>query len=276
MENVSKSVKSTDLTISIYIKTANHFPPLMNDHSTPLLMAITFMLLLVLINVNVTTISINAYGSSTSNQEWLDSFNLDDCDLSSSGANNYLILEPGHQLILEGQEDGEQLQLTITVLNETKIVNGTEAGIVEERESEDGELVEVSRNWFVVCRPTNDIFYLGEDVDVYEDGEVVNHEGAWEAGVNDARLGLIMPGKAELGLKYYQEVAPGVAEDRAEIIGLDKVLETPAGKFEQVLETEETNALEPDEKESKFYAPGIGLIQEETLKLIKYGNVTSK
>lgn len=168
-----------------------------------------------------------------------------------------------------------QIQLKISVLNETKIVNGIEARVVEEEETEDGEVVEISKNWFVVCKPVNDIFYLGEEVDIYEDGKIVNHEGAWEAGVNDARLGMIMPGKAELGSKYYQEVAPNVAEDRAEIVGLDKVIDTPAGKFEKVLETEETNALNPDEKESKFYAPGVGLIQEETLKLVRHGNTTS-
>jgi hypothetical protein len=181
-------------------------------------------------------------------------------------------LEPGYQLVLEGQEDGAQIQLKISVLNETKLVNGTEARVVEEQETEDGEIVEISKNWFVVCKPSNDIFYLGEEVDIYEDGKIVNHEGAWEAGANDARLGMIMPGNAELGLKYYQEFAPKVAEDRAEIVGLDKVIDTPAGKFEKVLETEETNALNPDEKESKFYAPGVGLIQEETLKLVRYGN----
>jgi len=75
-------------------------------------------------------------------------------------------------------------------------------------------------------------------------------------------------------MKYYQEIAPGVAEDRAEVVGLDNVLDTSAGQFDKVLETEETNALKPDEKESKFYAPGIGLIQEETFKLVKYGNDT--
>ena len=103
----------------------------------------------------------------------------------------------------------------------------------------------------------------------------MDHEGDWEAGLKDAKLGLIMPGKPEMGMKYYQEIAPGVAEDRAEIVGLDKILDTPAGRFDKVLETEETNALKPDEKESKFYAPGIGLIQEETLKLVKYGNSSS-
>jgi hypothetical protein len=184
-------------------------------------------------------------------------------------------LEPGYQLVLEGQEDGAQIQLKISVLNETKVIGGTEARVVEEEETEDGEIVEISKNWFVVCKPINDIFYLGEEVDIYEDGEIVNHQGAWEAGINGARFGMIMPGKAELGLKYYQEFAPKVAEDRAEIMSRDKVVDTPAGKFEKVLETEETNALNPDEKESKFYAPGVGLIQEETLKLVRYGNATN-
>jgi len=51
---------------------------------------------------------------------------------------------------------------------------------------------------------------------------------------------------------------------------VNEVLDTPAGNFQSVLKTEETNPLEPSEKEYKFYAPGIGLIQEESLKLINY------
>ena len=81
---------------------------------------------------------------------------------------------------------------------------------------------------------------------------------------------MIMPGRVEVGLKYYQEIAPGVAEDRAEIVSVNEVLATSVGNFEQVLKTEETNPLKPDEKEYKFYVPRIGLIQEEALKLVKY------
>jgi hypothetical protein len=169
-----------------------------------------------------------------------------------------------------GQEDGEELQLVMTVLNETKVVNGIETRIVEERETEGGNLVEVSRNYFAVCRPSNNAIYFGEDVDMYEDDKVVSHEGAWLAGQNGSKAGMIMPGKVEVGLKYYQEIAPGVAEDRAEIVSVTEVLETPAGVFKQVLKTEETNPLKPDEKEYKFYAPGIGLIQDEAIKLVKY------
>jgi hypothetical protein len=202
--------------------------------------------------------------------EFQDTFNLENCDFDSRGSNTYFILEPGHQSILEGQEDDEVIDLVITVLNETKVVNGTETRVVEERESEDGELVEISRNYFAVCEPANDIFYFGEDVDDYEDGEIVSHGGAWLAGANGSKAGMIMPGKVEVGLKYYQEIAQGVAEDRAEIIAINDTLDTQAGNFQNVLKTEETNPLEPDEKEFKFYAPGIGLIQEEAIKLVNY------
>jgi hypothetical protein len=201
---------------------------------------------------------------------WMTSFDLENCDFASTGKNSYFILEPGYQIILEGEEDGEELQLVMTVLNETKVVNGIETRVVEEKETEGGNLVEVSRNYFAICRPTNNAIYFGEDVDMFENGKIVSHEGAWLAGENGSKAGMIMPGKVELGLKYFQETAPGVAEDRAEIVSVNDTLETPAGMFSQVLKTEETNPLKPGEKEFKFYAPEIGLIQDEALKLVKH------
>jgi hypothetical protein len=184
--------------------------------------------------------------------------------------NSYYILEPEYQVTLVGEEDGEELQLVMTVLNETKIVDGVETRVVEEKETEGGNLVEVSRNYFAICGPTNNAIYFGEDVDMYEDGKSISHEGAWLSGENGSKAGVIMPGKVEVGLKYYQEIAPGIAEDRAEIVSVNDTLETPAGKFNQVLKTEETNPLKPGEKEFKFYAPGIGLIQDEAIKLVKH------
>jgi hypothetical protein len=205
-----------------------------------------------------------------SSQGWITSFDLQNCDFVSSGENSYFVLEPEYQVILGGQEEGEELQLVMTVLNETKVVDGVETRVVEEKETEGGNLVEVSRNYFAMCKPTNNAFYFGEDVDMYEDGKIVSHEGAWLAGQNGSKAGMIMPGKAEVGLKYYQEIAPGVAEDRAEIMSVNDTLDTPAGTFKQVLKTEETNPLKPGEKETKFYAPGIGLIQDEAIKLVNY------
>ena len=65
-------------------------------------------------------------------------------------------------------------------------------------------------------------------------------------------------------------------EGRAKVISLNEVLETPVGKFKDVLKTEETTPLEPGEKEYKFYAPGIGLVQDNTLKLVNYTQAAIK
>ena len=91
-------------------------------------------------------------------------------------------MEPGYQLVLE---DGDE-RLTITVLNETKMVDGVETRIVEERETKGGQPVEVSRNYFAISKRTNSVFYFGEDVDDYKDGKVAGHGGSWLAG-KDAR-----------------------------------------------------------------------------------------
>jgi hypothetical protein len=214
------------------------------------------------------TAGARSYGSSGGG--WQDTFNLEGCDFSSTGANDYFVLVPGHQLVLQEKDGSMTVDLVITVLNETKMVGGTETRIVEERESENGEIVEISRNYFAVCGPANDVFYFGEDTDIYEDGKVANREGSWLAGVDNATAGLVMPGKPEVGMKYYQEVAPGIAEDRAEVLSLSEAANTPAGRFDHVLKTEETTPLDLSEKEFKFYAPGIGLVQEEDLKLVKY------
>ena len=52
-------------------------------------------------------------------------------DLSSTGRNRYFVLEPGFQLVLEGKEGGKTTVLTITVLNDTKMVDGVETRVVE-------------------------------------------------------------------------------------------------------------------------------------------------
>jgi hypothetical protein len=201
-------------------------------------------------------------------EAFTDSFMIETCEFSPVGSNPYFVLEPGYQLVLEGEDDGEQVRLVITVLNETKVVDGVETRVVEERESQDGKLVEVSRNYFAICTRTNSVFYFGEDVDLYRNGRIVGHDGSWQAGVDDARPGIIMPGTVLLGARYYQEIAPEVALDRAEIESLTGTLRTPAGEFTNVLETEETTPLEPDAEEFKFYAPGIGLIKDGPLELV--------
>lgn len=195
-------------------------------------------------------------------------FMQDECTFSSTGNNPYFILEPGYELVLAGEEDGENIKVIITVLDETKEVDGVETRVVRERETANGELVEISRNYFAICKQTNSVFYFGEDVNIYEEGVVVSHEGAWQSGKNGARAGLIMPGTILLGSRYYQEIAPGVALDRAENMSMTATVTTPFQTFTNCLKTRETTPLEPGHVSIKFYAPGVGLIQDGAVELI--------
>lgn len=199
--------------------------------------------------------------------DWQQEFNLANRKLSDTGESEFFILVPGYQLVL--QSDTELL--TITVLDETKKINGLSTRVLEERELRNDNLYEVSRNFYAIDNATGDVFYFGEEVDFYENGEVVRHSGEWLAYENGNLPGLIMGGTPEIGMKYFQEIALNIALDRAEVVSLTESFTTPAGTFEDCLVTSETSPLEPNVKERKTYASGIGLIQDERLLLVSYG-----
>lgn len=207
-----------------------------------------------------------------SNPPWQEEFGISKCNLLTTGQNPYFVLEPGFQLILGGGDT----KLQITVLNETKTVDGVITRVVEEKEWVDGELHEIARNYFAICEGTKDLFYFGEDVDFYEKGQVIKHDGSWLAGVNGNKAGLMMPGSPVVGMKYYQEVAPGVAMDRAEIVSLDETCKTPAGMFSRCMKVKEGTPIEVFTKEYKYHAPGIGLIRDDDLLLIQHGFINDK
>lgn len=206
-------------------------------------------------------------------KDFVSKFTVPAEEWTSSYSNAWFVLEPGYLLMLEGKEGGKGTRLTITVLDETVKVDGVETRVVEERETKGGELIEISRNFFAASKKTGDVYYFGEDVDFYKDGKVTGHGGSWRAGVNGAAFGLMMPGKPLVGQRYYQEVAGDVARDRAEIVSVSETIETPAGKFTGCLKTEETTPLEPDAKDYKLYAPGVGLVRDGDIVLIQYGKL---
>jgi hypothetical protein len=201
-------------------------------------------------------------------------FKIDKRDLSSTGSNKYFVLEPGFTSIFRGSENGETTVLTITVTKKTKIVDGVKTRVIDERETHNGELVEISHNYFAISKKNGDVYYFGEETDDYKNGKMSHGEDSWLSGVNGAHFGLGLPAQPEIGARYCQENAPGTAMDRAEILSIGDVVSTPAGEFSGCLKTEETTPLESG-KEYKYYAPNIGLIQDDGVRLVKQGFVGS-
>jgi hypothetical protein len=183
--------------------------------------------------------------------------------------NPFFPLVVGHVSVLEGSESGKSVRLLITVLDETEVVAGVTTRVVEERESNDGELVEVSRNFFAQTAAGN-VCYFGEAVDNYENGSIANHDGQWRAGVNGAQSGLFMPAGPTVGMIFQMEDAPSVAEDRGEVVALGESSQVPAGTFTDTLRTNECTPLESNSDETKMYARGVGPIQDSTLRLVSF------
>jgi hypothetical protein len=200
---------------------------------------------------------------------FVDQFEVKRENFVATGRSDLLILEPGYEHEYQTADGSEKL--LVTVLEETKVIDGVETRTVEEREWKDGRLAEVSRNYFAIDRATGDAYYFGEEVDDYKDGRVVGHGGAWRAGENGARFGLFMPAAPKVGQKFYQEVAPKVAMDRVEIASVSETVQVPAGKFENCVKTNETTPLEPGALEHKLYAAKVGLISDGDLKLVRHG-----
>ena len=212
-------------------------------------------------------IALAGLGALAAAQEWRATFDVKPAALVATGASRYFILDPGYQLVLE---DGSE-RLVISVLDETKVVDGVTTRIVEERETKNGALVEISRNFFARDPVSGDAYYFGEDVDMYTKGKVTSHEGAWVSGIGGAKFGLMMPGRPAVGARYYQEIAPKVAMDRAEVVSIAETAKVPAGTFKECVRVKETTPLEPGATEYKVHAPGIGLVQDGDLTLVRYG-----
>jgi hypothetical protein len=191
------------------------------------------------------------------------------CSFATRGVNPFFVLLPGYRLELESAEEAA----VVTVLDETRVVDGVPTRVVEELAYElaDGErtLVERSRNYFAICRQTNAVFYFGEDVEFFdEEGNVTSSMGAWLAGRNGARPGIVMPGTVLLGARYYEEIASAdAALDKGEVLGVDA-----CDDGRTCVTIHGTNDCDADEDE-KVYAEGIGVIADDDLELVRHGFV---
>jgi hypothetical protein len=184
---------------------------------------------------------------------------LDPADFTTEIDNPWWPMAVGSRWVYsETDSEGTDAKVVVTVTDRTvQIANGVEARVVRDVVSEDGELVEVTDDWYAQDSEGN-IWYLGEDTAEYENGEVASRSGSFEAGVDGAQAGVIMPADPQPGLSYRQEYYEGEAEDEGAVIKLDAQAEVPYGHFTDVLMTQDTNPLEPKVLEFKFFAEGVG------------------
>jgi hypothetical protein len=187
--------------------------------------------------------------------------NLDPSEFTTEIDNPYLPFAVGSRWVYSETADGEPDQkVVVEVTDKTKtIANGVEAVVVRDTVTENGDLVELTDDWYAQDSEGN-VWYLGEDTAEYENGKRVCRCGSFEAGVDGAEAGIVMPANPEDGMTYRQEYYEGEAEDRAEVLGLEEKVEVPTGYYPKTLMTKDLVPLEPKVSEHKFYAEGVGLV----------------
>jgi hypothetical protein len=184
---------------------------------------------------------------------------LDPASFAAEIDNRYWPMSPGTRWTYrEIDEEGKELEVVVTVSTETKkIANGVHARVVRDTVTEDGELIEDTFDWYAQDAEGN-IWYLGEDTAEFEGGNITTKGGSWEAGVDGALPGIIVPANPVDDMKYRQEYYEGEAEDNGEVLSVEEQVEVPAGHYRDALLTKDTNALEPKVLEYKLYAPDVG------------------
>jgi len=183
-------------------------------------------------------------------------------DFVAGITNEWLPFTPGSQWLYTSTSDEGTQTITVTVLEETRLVAGITATVVQDMVlDEKGRTLEETYDWYAQDRAGN-VWYLGEDTTSWVDGQP-DKSGSWEAGVDGAQAGIVMLAVPRVGDGYRQEFYEGEAEDQAEVLSLTEQVTTPLGDFLNVLQTADSTPLEPDVLEHKFYAKGTGLVREE-------------
>jgi hypothetical protein len=175
--------------------------------------------------------------------------------------NPFFPLTPGTTFHYRGQTDEGTETNKVSVTHDTKHIIGVTCVVVADSVWLNGELIEATFDWYAQHQDGT-VWYFGEDVDNFENGVLVDHDGSWEAGVDDAKPGIIMEANPQVGDIYRQEFYKGKAEDMAEVLSRNESVTVPFGAFQNCLKTKDWTPLEPGIEANKYYAAGVGFVLE--------------
>jgi hypothetical protein len=188
---------------------------------------------------------------------------VDPADFSHPVMNPWFPLEPGTTTVLRGTDEGERFRERVRVTDRTKVIEGVSTRVVRDVvRRPDGSLAEATSDWYAADNDGT-VWYFGERTATYDRrGHLESREGSWQAGVDGAIAGVIMPADPKPTDAYRQEYDAGNAEDQAWIVGFKASLRLPRRTFHDVLRTFEWSRLEPGVISTKFYARGVGIVRE--------------
>ena len=177
--------------------------------------------------------------------------------------NRFLPLIPGTKTTLEGTVEGVPHRVDFIVTDLTKRMAGVRTLVIWDTDTSEDEVVESELSFFAQDEDGN-VWNLGEYPEEFENGEFVGAPSTWISGQDGAKAGIHMPAKRGVSSRLYvQGFAPEIDFlDCAHIVDRFERTCVPAGCFDDVTITNETNALVPEDGiQSKYHAPRVGIIQ---------------
>jgi len=183
-------------------------------------------------------------------------------EFSTTITNRLFMLTPGKQWSYQGRVDEGTEKIEVVVTDQTKELMGVQTVVYWDRVWLNDVLVENTRD-YLAQHQNGDVWYFGEEVDNYENGQLKDHAGSWLAGVDGAQPGIWMPANPQVGDTYRQEYAKDTAEDMGEIISLNEAVTIGNATYTDCLKTYDTTPLDANAREHKYYCPEVGGITLE-------------
>jgi len=175
--------------------------------------------------------------------------------------NPYFPLRPGTVWVYEGDDEGQVRRDEVRVLPTKARVMDVACTVVVQEVYLDGEAAEVTTFWFVQDDSGN-VWQFGEQSIEIEEGVPTISEDSWRAGVDGAEPWILLGGEPRVGDVYVGVHPAGM--DVYTIVSVTETATTPFGTFADCVAAEETNPDDPEDADRIIYAPGVGLVSEES------------
>jgi hypothetical protein len=186
-------------------------------------------------------------------------------EYSDTVDNPFLPFRPGSRWVYVADTPDGTERTVVRVTSRSKTILGVRCVVVRDTVRLDGSVIENTFDWYAQ-HEDGTVWYFGEATKEYENGRVVSRAGSWEAGVDGAQPGIVMPGVPRVGKTYRQEYYRGEAEDEATVLSVTESVSVPFGTYDGVVETKDFTPLDKKVVEHKYYASGVGLVLEITVR----------
>ncbi len=177
-------------------------------------------------------------------------------------AHSHLPMQPGMVWVYEGYDHLRFRRDVVRVLDGKRPILGVACTALSQEVTLDGRLVERTTLWYAQDDAGN-VWQFGEESMDFSIGPVQITADSWEAGVDGNEPWMCLGADPRPGM-VFAGIHSGHA-DAVVVRAVGVLADVPAGLFGDCLEVVESNPDDPEDEDLIIYAPGVGLVSEESI-----------